>query len=636
MALFGSKKQAQLSEKKVRPTVVRTQNVAKELIKLAKANKVDVSTLDFNILEVETYTRISKDNGDVDWEEVDPDRLDEIDDATAILNPRFEIKQMYEIEVFSKDAHDSMFKNFKAAVGANATKCKVYLSIQAGSKISSSEKFEENFLEYINKSKIRAGILISIFDNMLTEFVSRAYANVKVDGELLYKNKETVLIANAYEPTPTIDDELILHFDKDKQEISENERIDYSNRGFIKAVKKGDVLIEYIKPKKGKAGRNCRGEFMEPKEPVIQNEPDFTVDDTIEIVDNKDNIEYIAKESGYIALDGNMYQIKSDMDVDSVDFKTTGSITAGVDSDVVLTVKESNPEKDAIGSGMEVAVKEIDIEGNVGSHAIVQAKRISIDGQTHQSSEVKAEDLTIHVHKGLAAGRNISITRLESGVVRGRKVDVSQAIGGDISAREIEIGVCVSHVKAKASVLIEIKKLQGSENVFIIDPLVQEEKKEGLDETQDEIKALDMAIREIRKEIDNYTILVKNNLTAYNDIKRRLMSYKKNGIKMPSSFVSKYKQFKKIEDHLISIKKECKLKEDKLQLLTTKTVSFQDNIMDARIINRDRWVGHNEIVFRLVEPPIELRYSPPEGSPDLIFGLVEVEDGEFKIEAMSE
>ena len=105
---------------------------------------------------------------------------------------------------------------------------------------------------------------------------------------------------------------------------------------------------------------------------------------------------------------------------------------------------------------------------------------------------------------------------------------------------------------------------------------------------------------------------------------------------MPSSFVNKYKQFKMIGEHLESIKQECTLKEDRLLLLTTKTASFQDNIFDARIINRDRWVGYNEIKFKLIDPPLELIYKPLEESQDKIFGLVEVDDGEFAICPVSE
>jgi hypothetical protein len=283
---------------------------------------------------------------------------------------------------------------------------------------------------------------------------------------------------------------------------------------------------------------------------------------------------------------------------------------------------------------MEVEVSEIDIKGNVGPNAKVHAKRATIEGQTHKTSEIRANDLTINVHKGVAIGDNIKITRLEHGTVEGKKVEIVQAAGGNIRAKDIEIGICASYVKATASRLIEIQKLQGSENVFTIDPLMQKDKKEGLGENKQEIDELRTSVEEIKKEIDKYKKMIKDNTESFNEIKKRLMHFKQNGIKMPEAFVTKYKQFTKAQEHLDGIINEYKVKNDKLLLLTTKTASFQDNIIDARIINRDRWIGHNEIIFKLIEPPIELSFKPPEGSPDKIFAVVETDEGVFEIQAV--
>ncbi|MDD3505155.1 MAG: hypothetical protein PHX65_01205, partial [Sulfurimonas sp.] len=152
MAIFGSSNKTQQLPKTIRPTVIKTQNVAKELIDLAKRNGISASSLDFDILEIQTYTRVNKDKSETDWEETSTEELRKLDDATAILNPNFEIKQVYEVEIYSKE-DNNIFKNFHTAVGANATKCKIYLSIKAGSEVLTSPKFEDEFLNYINKSK---------------------------------------------------------------------------------------------------------------------------------------------------------------------------------------------------------------------------------------------------------------------------------------------------------------------------------------------------------------------------------------------------------------------------------------------------------------------------------------------------
>lgn len=637
MALFGSKEKSESVSKKIRPTVARTQNIAKELIKLSSSYNTKVEAIDFNILEVETYIRVNEGGKEAEWEEIVADEVYELDAQTQLLNPDFQIKQTYEVEFISKDDEEDLYKDFDLAVGANATKCKIYLSIKQGSKVEYNDKFDRDLMFLINKRKVRAGILINIFDEMLSDAVSKISAHVRVEEQAVYQKSETVLIAESFEPSPTIDDALILHYEKeDKKELDENEKVDYASRGFVKSVTKDDLLIEYIKPKEGKPGRNCRGEFIAPKEPEIKNEPTFSVDDTIRVVDDDDSIKYYANVNGYVSMDGTTYTIKKDMDVGSIDFKSTGSITAGLDSDVSISVKEADPEKDAIGTGMEVEVTEIFVDGNVGSNAKINAIRATIEGQTHKDSMVIAKNLKINVSKGAAYGKKIAITRLEQGTVDGDEIEIAQALGGHIRGKNITIDVCASHVKATASRLIEIKKLHGSENTFIIDPLLKKDAKQGMQNNEEQIKELEIDIRDLDKEITKQTQLIKDNTASFNNVKKRLMNYKKNGIKMPESFVKQYKQFQKMQEHLANITKEIEVKKDKLELLTANTSTFQENIFDARIINRESWIGHNELKFILVDPLMEISYVPKDGSRDQIFGLVEVSEGYFEIQALEE
>ena len=634
MALFGSSKKKKSSLKKVRPTVIRTQNVAKELQSIAKSYEISIDTLDFNILEIQTYSRMNDGTKETEWEELTPEDLSQVEEI-ALLNKSFQLKQMYEVEIFSKNTEHDPYSKFKLAVGANATKCKVYLSIASGSEVSYSPSFETDLSVLIKKRKIRTGIFVDMFDDMMDSVLSKITAHVRVEEHAVYQKSETILIAESFEPTATINDALILHYEK-KEDIDENKKIDYASRGFIQNVKENELLIEYIKPKKGKPGRNCRGEYMDPAEPIVAHEPTFNVDSTIKVVETDDSIQYLAKENGYIAFEENTYLIKTDVDVGEISFKTTGSIATGVDSDVSISVKEADAIKDAVGTGMSVEVTEIDIDGNVGSNATVVAKKATIGGQTHKTAKIRADKLNINVHKGKAFGKHIHITRLEHGEVNGDIVDVSQALGGTIHGKEVDIGVCASYVKVTASRRIEIKKLQGSENIFTIDPLLKKDAQAGLDENNDNIAELKTRVRDLKKEIVEYSAKIKEGTPAFKDIKKRLMHYKKNGVKMPASFVNKYKQFQAMQEHLKVIKEEFSMKADQIKLLTTRTASFQDDIFDARVINRGAWLGFNEIRFKLVDPPMELSYKPEEGSNDKVFGLVEVDEGQFEIQPVKE
>lgn len=636
MALFESDDKPLITSKKIRPTIIRTQNIVKEIAKIAKMYEIHAEHLDFNILEVQTYTRTNYDGKEAEWEELAPEELYELDDQNALLNPNFQIKQIYEVEIFSRDLKDpkyASYEHFNLAIGANATKCKIYLSIKAGSNVKYVPSFEADLLTSINKLKIRAGILINIFDEMLSDVVSKITAHVRVQEEVHYEKNETHLIAQSFEPTSTINDAVILHFDE-KKEINDNERVDYAQRGFIHSIYKDDLIIEYIKPKEGKPGRNCRGEFLKPKDPETKYEPNFGVDDTIKVVDSPKNIAYYAKVNGYVAFEDGKYIIKSEVDIPKIDFKTTGSIAAGLDADVSISVKEKDSVKDAIGPGMTVEVTEIHVDGNVGSHAVLNAITASVDGQTHKTSQIRAQNLKINIHKGTAYGKHININRLEHGDVDGDVVEIEQALGGHVRAKEVTLILCGSYVKATASRLIEIKKLQGSENVFTIDPLLKRDMKEGFGANQKDIAELEKVIKELQKEIEEYIQLVQVNTAAFNDVKKRLVGYKNKGVKMPESFVKKYKQFNGMQEHLTAIKKEYAVKVDQLNLLTTRTASFQDSIFNARIINRGEWVGHNELVFKLVDPPVEVSYKPKEGSKEKIFGLVAIADGEYEIQAV--
>ncbi len=635
MALFGSSKKTP-AIKKIRPTVVRTQNVAKELFSIAKLYEMEQELLAFNLLDVQTYTRIYDGTKETEWDEISTEESQNFHDEALLLNPHFQIKQTYEIEIFSKKLpKDDHYHTFKTAVGANATKCKVYLSIAQGSRVEYIPHFEQDLTDMINRKKIRAGMLVYMFDSMVEDVASKISARVRIAEKLEFEQSETHLISEGYEPTATINDALVLHYENIK-EVDENEKINYASRGFIQSVKKGELLIEYIKAKMGKPGRNCRGEYMEPKEPVVSHEPTFNVSENIKVVEDEDSIKYYANENGYIAFEDNTYVIKNEVDVDAISFKTTGSINSGVDSDVNISVKESDVIKDAVGSGMQVEVSEIEIDGNVGPNAVVVAKKASIGGQTHKTAKVTADELEINFHKGQAFGKNIHITRLEHGSVEGEFVEVSQAIGGTIRAKEIEIGICASHVKAIATKKIEIKKMLGSENSFTIDPLLSRDVQNSLEDNEEKIKELEIRLRELKKEVKKYSDLIHHGTKAYLEIKKRLLHYQKNKVKMPASFVKKYKQFQNMQQRLKQLKEEYTQKQEKLNLLTTRTASFQDNILDARVINHDKWIGYNEIKFKLVDPPVELVYKPLEGSSDRVFGLVELSDSAYAIRPLDE
>lgn len=633
MGLFAKEVEKAAETALITPVIVRTSNVAKELLQVSLTYKVSVHSLDFHLLSTQTLTKAVVEGSLEDWVELTADEVRDLGED-HFMNPKFEIKQVHEIEIYSMNAPHPL-ESIDMSIGGNPTLCKIYLTIKAGSVAHYYDTFKEDFIDLINKKKLRANLMVGVFDSMMMENLKELMSKIRIAGHYRFETPERFLVAQAYEPVETINDKLVLHFDAKRQNVDEHGRIDYSKRGYVISVVKDELLIEYIKPKKGENGRNCRGEFIIPKEPIVRNEPTFSVGEKITVIDTPKSIEYRAGSGGYVTFEGGVYNINTEVEVSEISFKTTGSIETQLDADVSINVKEKDSMKDAIGQGMEVTVNVINIEGNVGPNAKVTAHKATVEGQVHQSAVVKADELTINVHKGTAYGKEVHITRLEHGIVEADKVTLTQATGGKIRAKEIVIEVLGSHVKMTASHLIEIRKIVGGENMLIIDPMIDEDDT-SLHERSEQMVKVKEAIRDIQRELDGYEHTWRENLPMMEELKRKLAYYKSSGIKMPSALVQKYQQNQLFKEKLESLRNELKSKEDQYAWLAQKHTALQSEIYEARIINHDRWRNHNEIVFKLIDPPIEVSYIPSENSEERILGLHQDEDGEYSIKVLAQ
>lgn len=632
MALFSKEGGEQPSDTQLKPIIVRTSNVAKELLQTAANAQCPVQTLDFNLLETQTFSR--KDAKEHEgWNEMSDDEVRDIAEE-LFLDPGFELKQVHEIEIF-QSVEKGPLDSIDMTIGGNPTLCKVYLTIKPGSVARYYDGFRQDFLQAVRKKMLRAHLMINVFDSMMAENLKELIARIRVQGTYTFEKPERYLIAQAYEPVPTVNDALVLHYEAKRKNQDEHGRIDYAKRGYVISAVADELLIEYVKPKIGENGRNCRGEFLTPPEPTVKNEPTFTVGEHIAVVDTPNSIEYRAKTGGYVTFEGGMYDIKTEVEVTEISFKTTGSINTELDADVSISVKEKDSLKDAIGQGMEVTVNVIHIDGSVGANAKVTANKADVEGQVHQSALIRAEELNINIHKGTAYGKTVHITRLEHGTVEADEVFITQAIGGKIKAKEITIEMLGSHVKMTASRKIEVKKLVGGENQFVIDPLINESV-ENLSERYEKMEQAKRTIQEVKKELAEYEQIWQENAASMEDLKRKLAHYRSNGVKLPTAFVQKYQQFVHLKEKIDALREELKTKEDQYDWLAQKHIALQSEIFDARIINHDGWHNHNEIIFKLINPQMNVNYVPHDEDDENILGLYQDADGEFSIKVMPE
>jgi len=619
------KDQSQSSESSIASKVIRTGSVASELVKYAKEQALTTADLNFKIIKTETYIKQVKDEKNPDAEEneyreLKAEEFDILKDEALLTDPNFHLRQVYDIEIFHET--QPVFPDLDMNISGNKSLTAVYAIVKAGSRIQKQKNILEELTHYFNQRKLRARVLINIWDEEMISSLSQIAAKVEVNDEYIFETDTQILVSKSVGAKATIHDRLTLHFEKKEQLEDEHGRINYKQRGFITAVTKDEVLITYRKAQAGSPGRNCRGEFIEVAEPNESHMPKFDIDaDTISMNEDEEKVEYVSTRNGYISFENNIYFVKEELEINEISFGTTGNVNAGMDTDIVIHVKETDAYKDAIGMGVEVEATEVDVDGNVGSDSTVRAQQINIGGQTHQSSKLYAPLISVYLHRGLAKGKKVEVKRLEQGRIEADEVQVEQAAGGEIYGKNVVIDVLHSHVKVYASQSILIRKIKGSENFLTIDQTVVGEGQEAKIALEKEIDEARIDVNLTKKLLAEKEALLEEHKDTIIDIKKRLLTYQKAGAKMPKSFVDKYKEFQELQNQAAMIKRELQLKKDMFETLESRRSDFQGDVLQAKITNLDIWRGHNEVKFHLTYPDVELSMVPSEGMASCTLSL---------------
>jgi hypothetical protein len=623
--------------------LVRTSNIVKELLTIAKEYDLSVRDLDFRLIKTELYikrTGSSDSEGEENkkeskdessFKEATREDIERIQDVEGQADPDMLIKQIYDAEIFPIDA--PLFPGLDMTIAGNKTLTAVYATIKAGSIIETTDDISHDLRDYFNRRKLRTHILIDMWDQEMVAELAKLSAQIEVNGKVEFKEDRRILISKSLRSKDTVDDKLVLHFEEKHKSEDDYGRIDYKKRGFITAVEQGELLITYRKPQEGTPGRNCKGEFIQVPEPDASHALKFDVDEScIEVKEDETKIEYFAKKNGYIDIDGNSYYIKEELEVSEISFKSTGNVDAGLNTDIAIHVKETDSLNDAIGMGVEVEATEINVEGNVGSNSSVTAQKIKIGGQTHKSSVLNAPEIDINLHKGLARGKEVQVKRLEQGRIEAEDVFVEQAAGGEIVAKNVTIEILQSHVNVIASGSITIKKMRGSENILTIDQAQVGENVQAFNELEANIEEKRIEINVAKKNLDAEKASYKEHESAVAEIKQRLVAYKKAGAKLPEAFVKKYKEFQAVQNKIQNDEREYNLMLEMFEDMQKKRSEFQTSVLDAKIINYDIWQGHNEINFHLTSPAQEISYVPKEGLKESVIMLkYDRENDDYKV-----
>ncbi len=618
-------------EKEFESVIIDTQNAMEEMKNVASAHNINIKELTFKILKVITQFKTKKDE---EYKEMTPEDKKLFDDNDFLLNPELKIKQHYKIEIYKRSQEPTDEIIPEITLSGNKLLSKVVATVKKSLDVKYFSKLEERIIQDINVKKVRSKILVGIRDDNMYKEVKKLVASIRVKN--LLDEDSVFVVCQGLDKVPAVDDKLIFHYKNKVKKEDEQGRVDYARRGFVLAVSKGETIIEYIKPQEGIPGRNCQGRLLNVREPEVKYDGNISHTENIIKKEDDERILYIADKNGYVNIEGGTYDIQEKIEVDSVDFKTTGSIETDLEANVKINIKEKDAFKDAIGPGMSVETAELHVDGNVGSGAKIKANFVEIKGQTHKTSTVEAKEIHIEVHKGFAKGENIEINRLEGGTVRGDKVTIKSAIGGDVVAKEIHIEELGSNVKFTATNLIEISKLRGMNNKLIIDPVATSEYNKMIEEIENEIKKTSLQLKPIPKQLESKKKSIEKNRSIIDEIKQRVLSLKEEGKTPPVSLINKIKEYQKMVNEYNSLLRDFKNKKHHLKSLKEKLEDVQNQIFSAKVINHSAWKEYNEVKFKLVYPPVEVIYNTKENEIAREITLKQDSDENFEIRRSGE
>ncbi len=634
MSLFGKAKEEKKhiekeKQKEFQNIIVDTENVNIELKSISSVKNIPLNKLDFSIISFKSVFKTHKDD---EWMEINKENIFQFRDEDFLLNEELQIKQQYKVEIFMKNKEGK--PPLEIILGGNKYLTKIVSTVKKNLDIKYSSKLKSYILEQINKRLVKQSMFISIFQSETKKEIDKIVSKIRVNGFL--EEDFNFVVCKCVDPIRSIDDNLIFHYKKNINKKDTQGRIDYSKRGYIQAVKEGDIIIEYIKAKPGRNGRNCKGEFLKVKEPKQRYSIDFSISENIEKKEDDDKIIFVAKKDGYVNKEGDKYDINDKMELDEISFKTTGSIEANMESNVKINIKESDILKDAIGPGMNVETTEIKVEGNIGSGAIVKAKKAEIGGQTHKTAKIYADDLTATVHRGYAEGEKITVKRLEGGKINAKIAKIDQAIGGEIIAEKIFIKQLVSNVTMIASNLIEISELKGTNNKFIIDPSLVLGFHEKIEELNKKLKKIETMIHFTKKSIKGKKLIIEKNREPAEMVKEKILELKKMGREPAKTLLKKIRDFQQMIKSYNETIKQYKKEQSEKDEIKKEIENIQSSILNAKIINHSLWTEYNEIKFVLLSPKIEVVHTTKEGEIAKVITLKEIEDGKYNISRKNE
>lgn len=366
--------------------------------------------------------------------------------------------------------------------------------------------------------------------------------------------------------------------------------------------------MEYIFPKKGRNGRGLDGATIVVPEPTIKYAGVMKIDErSIRSTQDEKGVSYFSLVSGFVKREKGIFVVAQDLYLEAVSMKT-GSIVPGSDKEITLTVEQKNAGEDAVGAGLRIDIKTVDISGTVGENTKIKACDLSIDAQTHKKSTIDVSGVAnIKLHRGDLKAKEANIDVLEGGTIEGDIVRIKKMLGGEIIARKVYIETLFAHGKIIALESIEVDNIEGEGNTMIIDPASFGVYHEQIAELTAKALEKENRLRDDKKELGMKQFAFKEKNVQMKRFQQRIADAKNSGREPLEMDVLSIQQYRAEAGRLQLLSTKVVEEENALYVLRDMLKTLHEADLHGVITHHGVYYGNNRVQF--IDPNTHQEYS---------------------------
>lgn len=468
-----------------------TSNVIDEFKHIQKEHELNYHQIVVKILGFTTQYKMSDED---EWQICNKPLLESISED-EFLDKEFQFKQNYNILFEIKT--DQEPSPIKFSIATNKNRTMVFGIFQKNDPLELDETASEKLKDAITKKLLLNGFIMGVWGENLEKEIKKFILMVKENKWQGQHYKMPLL--KAIPPVLAVDAKMLMHNHESNL-----------NNSIVEGVYANTLLFEYVHASVGKNGRDCFGHIMCVNKPIVFQD-EITIDPTcIRKEETLSSTKYYSMVSGYLIQKGMHFSISNELQLQQAHFRE-GMIETGMDKDVNLRFIGREYLEDTVGSGVNIDVKSVMVNGTVGTNTKIQANDVNIAAQTHMHSKIYAsESAKIKLHRGNLITKNAFIDVIESGRVEADTVHIGKIVGGEIIARCVYIKTLYSNAKITAQEKIEIDEIVGENNNLIINPLAIDTFREELTKLEIELEYETKKIHKYHNELEKRKSLIDN------------------------------------------------------------------------------------------------------------------------------